>query len=234
MPTRRRADVARPRPRARASPHVDARRHVHARDAPDDDARDARPDREPTPLDRRRADDARVDDAERARARRHAAPSRAAAPTDDDDDGGGAARRRRGDGGARARAMRSRKIRASDRGGAGGAETRAARGGGRDDARTNPGWGFEASRAMARWRGDARGGGRRGRARAVEKKRAHRAGDAGDDARARKGWEARENEKAIGLALGGEDGEDAGARGARAMDARGIWSTDDVLMFYRA
>ena len=53
-------------------------------------------------------------------------------------------------------------------------------------------------------------------------------------ARARKGWEARENEKAIGLALGGEDGEDAGARGARAMDARGIWSTDDVLMFYRA
>ena len=68
----------------------------------------------------------------------------------------------------------------------------------------------------------------------VEKKRAHRAGDAGDDARARKGWEARENEKAIGLALGGEDGEDAGARGARAMDARGIWSTDDVLMFYRA
>ena len=148
-----------PAPRARASPHVDARRHVHARDAPDDDARDARPDREPTPLDRRRADDARVDDAERARARRHAAPSRAAAPTDDDDDGGGAARRRRGDGGARARAMRSTKIRASDRGGAGGAETRAARGGGRDDARTNPGWGFEASRAMARWRGDARGGG---------------------------------------------------------------------------
>ena len=68
----------------------------------------------------------------------------------------------------------------------------------------------------------------------MEKKRAHRAGDAGDDARARKGWEARENEKARGLALGGEDGEDAGARGARARDARGIWSTDDVLMFYRA
>ena len=68
----------------------------------------------------------------------------------------------------------------------------------------------------------------------MEKKRAHRAGDAGDDARARKGWEARENEKAIGLALGGEDGEDAGARGARATDARGIWSTDNVLMFYRA
>ena len=38
----------------------------------------------------------------------------------------------------------------------------------------------------------------------------------------------------FGWPLGGEDGEDAGARGARAMDARGIWSTDDVLMFYRA
>lgn len=36
----------------------------------------------------------------------------------------------------------------------------------------------------------------------------------------------------IGLAFGGEDGEDVGVRGVCVMDVCGIWSIDDVLMFY--
>ena len=199
---------ARARTRRRPSSH-----DVHARDAPDDDARDARPamQRERAPLARRRADAARVDRDARARdARRRAAPRRAAAPTDDDDDGGGAARRRRGDGGARARAMRSKKFARANASAGTGEATRAARAGGGEATREQTLVGV--SRRRWRWRDAAvtRALGRTRKRAGMGEKWTHRAGGAGDDARARKGGRReRRLREAIGLARGVEDAEDA-------------------------